>query len=405
MNSDKYKGIALPQETVLNDRYVIKNVLGVGGFGITYRAYDIYNKDSCAVKELFINDTVVRATDGKTVVPHENRIGLFKHGVKRFIEEAEILNRLNGTPNVVRITDYFQQNNTAYFVMEYIDGTTLSRMIAENEGKIEFDKASDIIYKVGRTLEFINSRYGIFHRDMSPENIMVRQDGDPVIIDFGNAKSYVRSAGESMSVVLKPGFAPPEQYTGKNQGPWTDVYSLAGTFYYMVSGTKVPPATERLAGAVYEPLSTLVSECSDEISEIIDWGLEVNYKARIQSTGELVSILYFSHKKSEEVFPYISIMAGNRVAERWRLPLDTDITIGRDSALSHIVVKGNSQISKQHLMVTYSDKGHMFKIIDISTNGIFINGKRAEKGKEYKVLTGSNIILGNNLCTLKLELQ
>ena len=403
--NEKYKGIVLPEKTTLNERYIIDDVLGVGGFGITYSAFDIYNKSTCAVKELFINDVVKRSSDGKTVKPYEERLGLFNHGVKRFMEEAEILNSLNGTPNVVHITDYFRENNTAYFVMDYIEGPTLGQFIMVEGGSVSVQRASDIIYKVGRTLEFINTRYGIFHRDLSPENILLRRDGEPVIIDFGNAKNYVRNTGESMSVVLKPGFAPPEQYTGKNQGPWTDVYSLSGIFYYMVTGRKIPQAPDRIAGATYQPLADIVADCPYELSEAIDRGLAIDYKKRIKSTGALVQMFYAPEKSVKEVFPYLMILEGNFIKEKWRLPLEEEILVGRDDKQSKIVIRGNDRVSKQHMIIAYSPKSRNFVITDISTNGTFINGSRIEKGKQQMASSGSVVYLAGKECALKLELQ
>lgn len=401
----KNNKLALPAEVLVNNRYIIKNVLGIGGFGITYNAYDVYNKNICAVKELFINDAVVRGEDGKTVVPHNNRTALFKHGIKRFMEEAEILHKLNGAPNVVRITDYFRENNTAYFVMDYVEGVTLGQFVARHGGTIDIQTASDIIYKIGRTLEFINTRYGIYHRDLSPENILIKDDREPILIDFGNAKSYVRDSGKSLSVVLKPGFAPPEQYTGKNQGPWTDVYSLAGIFYFIVSGKKIPQAPDRLAGVEYEPLHTVSSECSKSLSDSIDRALDINFKNRIKSPGELVKAMYVPNNSTHCYYPYLTIIENGGIKEKWRLPVGEDVVVGRDASVSNIVLKGNDRISKRHMLISYLERERVFKVIDVSTNGVFVNKKRLKKNVDSAVLPGSMLILGNEKTIIKVELQ
>ena len=402
----KYSNLALKVETVLNQRYVIRSVIGIGGFGITYQVYDIYNKQVYALKELFINDTVIRGDDGKTVIPYENKRKIFEHGVERFLEESSILHELNGVSNVVGITDYFQENNTAYFVMEYIQGKTLKGVMAQYGGRIPIPKAVDIIFKVGDTLKIINQKYHIFHRDLSPENILIRENGEPVIIDFGNAKNYMRNEGNSMSIVLKPGFAPPEQYTGKDQGPWTDVYSLAGILYYIISGTKVSPSTERIMGATYEPLCEKVPECPTSISNAIDRALVLNPKERIQDTGSFVesfaSIKQEKKKQKTEGFPSVTVIENGKKKDVWRLPVGVDLIVGREGGSSNIAVSTSNQISKQHMIVSYSKNDALFHIMDISTNGIYLNGVRLKKGQQYTVESGQSLVLGNKICTLQL---
>lgn len=402
----KYSNLALKVETVLNQRYVIRSVIGIGGFGITYQVYDIYNKQVYALKELFINDTVIRGDDGKTVIPYENKRKIFEHGVERFLEESSILHELNGVSNVVGITDYFQENNTAYFVMEYIQGKTLKGVMAQYGGRIPIPKAVDIIFKVGETLKIINQKYHIFHRDLSPENILIRENGEPVIIDFGNAKNYMRNEGNSMSIVLKPGFAPPEQYTGKDQGPWTDVYSLAGILYYIISGTKVSPSTERIMGATYEPLCEKVPECTASISNAIDRALVLNPKERIQDTGSFVesftSIKQEKKKQKTEGFPSVTVIEYGKKKDVWRLPVGVDLIVGREGGSSNIAVSSSNQISKQHMIVSYSKNDALFHIMDISTNGIYLNGVRLKKGQQYTVESGQSLVLGNKICTLQL---
>ena len=406
-NNNKYDSIALKKEHMLNSRYIIQDVIGVGGFGITYRGYDVYNREIYAIKELFINDTVMRDRDGATVIPYENKRNIFEHGVKRFMEEASILHKLNGTRNVVRITDYFRENNTAYFVMEYIEGSTLRGLMSEYGGVIPYDVACGIILKVGKTLAYINKKYFIFHRDLSPENILINKKGEPVIIDFGNAKNYMRNEGNSLSIVLKPGFAPPEQYTGKDQGPWTDVYSLAGIFYYITSGERVPPATERVMGATYEPLAGKLPQCSSEVSDMIDRGLAINPRERIQDTGQLVSIfdkavLGCDKGTSREKAPYVGVLLNGKSVEKWKLPIDANMIAGRDENQSNIVIPESNQISKQHVVISYAGKEHVFEIIDISTNGVYVNKERLKKGTSYKMKVGTQLVLGNDICRLDL---
>ncbi|MEE0745386.1 MAG: protein kinase [Anaerovoracaceae bacterium] len=400
------ESLSLAKGMRLHNRYEIGDVLGIGGFGITYRGYDIYNEEICAVKELFIGDAVERGKDGTTVVPYSGKERLFQHGIHRFMEEAAILNQLKEINNVVRITDYFKENNTAYFVMEYIDGLTLKKLMKKRGGTIPFDEAQEIIVKVGTTLELIHSNYGIFHRDLSPENVLIRLDGEPKIIDFGNAKSYIRDAEKNMSIVLKPSFAPPEQYTGRGQGPWTDVYSLAGVFYFITSGERIPPSTERLAGAEYIPLCKLVPQCSLKISDAVDQGLVLDPQKRTQSVGQFVEgIGGTADSRKEQYEPYVALWSNGILREKWRLPSDVDIVAGRDQRRSNIVISGESQISKQHCVISYDKESNKFRVMDVSTNGAYVRGTRLVKERTYVIEPGTKIMLGKNICFLEMGVR
>lgn len=401
-NGNKYS-LALPKDAVLHSRYKIQSVLGVGGFGITYLGYDIYNENLCAIKELFINDSVTRAEDGFNVTAMPDKKWVFEHGIVRFMEEAEILHKLNGTAYVVKIIDYFKENQTAYFVMEYIKGLTLKGAMQECGGRIPFDEAKDIIYKVGKTLKHIYDEYSIIHRDLSPDNILIDSNGQPKIIDFGNAKLYVRDTGQSHSVVLKPGFAPPEQYTGKGQGPWTDVYSLAGVFYYICTGTRVPPSTERLAGAEYIPLNNIVPTCDTNVSNAVDKALLLDASGRTADTGRFVDELHMvslDDTYTPEIFSAVKVCYINGFEENWAVPKDTDIFVGRDSSLCNIVISGISTISKQHCVIKCEQRNHNISVTDISTNGTFCNGERLRPNKTYEFKGEVKLILGNDDCCL-----
>lgn len=401
---------ALQEGAVLDDRYKILNVIGIGGFGITYKGYDIYNEQLCAVKELFVNNYVSRETKGSRVFPHKDKTGAFEHAVERFMDEAETLKKLNGTPNVVKITDYFKQNNTAYFVMEYIDGRTLNGEMKIRGGVFEYKDALHIIKIIGNQLDNIHREHHIFHRDISPENIMLDNNMSPKLIDFGNAKNFVRDSDSELSVILKVGFAPPEQYTGKNQGPWTDVYSLACVFYYMVSGRKVPPSTERLIDDEYVSLSVLGDACSEDISDAIDRALILDPKMRTQSIKELVDVFDRELSKSGSdnntekksgnplnKLPYINVFEFGNKSGKWRIPIGSDVTIGRDGRYSNVVVgEYDSIVSKKHCIIAFDSTSGMFEITDVSKNGTYQKNGRLNKNRKYRIKSGERISFGNN---------
>ena len=266
-------------------RYQVISRLGVGGFGITYQCLDERVGRLCAVKEYLPGCIVSRDPVTKDVIPQRGWVREYRHGMKRFWEEAVLLHRLEALPSMVKILDVFEEHNTAYYVMEYINGKTARELMRESGGKLSFEKALDITLQCAAILGMVHRQAGILHRDISPENIMVLPNGTVRMIDFGNARQLPRQ-GENThyTVVLKPGFAPPEQYSGTGrQGSYTDVYALAGSFYFLCSGKRVPTVPARLTGSQPLPLMTLVPECSRQISDAVDRALAIDCRKRTQT--------------------------------------------------------------------------------------------------------------------------
>ena len=222
--------------SVLLNRYVIGRVIGKGGFGITYLAYDALVGKKIAVKEYFPYGIAQRTTGSTDVsVTSEDNTEPFKLGAEKFYNEARLVTRFNGNPNIVSVYDCFYENGTVYIAMEYLRGRTLKEYIREN-GVLKAPQALFIAKNICSALVVSHSA-SVLHRDISPDNIMVCDNGDIKLIDFGAARQVVAEHSQSFSVIIKPGFAPPEQYKKKgNQGPWTDVYSLGTTLYFTLTG-------------------------------------------------------------------------------------------------------------------------------------------------------------------------
>ena len=283
------KSIKPEISSLKNGRYQVKTVLGTGGFGVTYLCMDIYKNRLCAVKEYLPDSIAVRDRSTQDIQPDPERKEEYLHGKKRFCEEAQLLLKMQKLPYISEILDLFEENNTAYYVMEYLDGKNAKQLLREYGGKLPFQMALRIAERSAIVLENVHRSAGIFHRDISPENIMVMSDESVRIIDFGSAKHLERSMAEQFSVILKPGFAPPEQYSSTlRQGSFTDVYSLASTFYYLASGKRVPSAPSRLAGETYRPLCELVPECTKTVSEAVDHALILDQNKRTQTMTEFI---------------------------------------------------------------------------------------------------------------------
>ncbi len=250
--------IFLPPRTVLVEKYLIGRVLGQGGFGITYLAWDINLDIKIAVKEFFPQGLVSRGPTSRDVVTFSGEVRTqFDFGLERFLHEARTLARFADHPNIVTVRDFFRENGTAYMVMNYIEGITLEDYLKLAGGKLKFKETLDIMMPVLDALKEVHLA-GILHRDISPDNIFIDSSGRVVLIDFGAARQEMQQKSRGLSVVLKTGYAPEEQYrTRGEQGPWTDVYAAAATMYRAITGQVPLESMDRLAEDALIPPSEL----------------------------------------------------------------------------------------------------------------------------------------------------
>lgn len=231
--------------TVIEGRYIVGKVIGNGGFGITYIGYDAVLNQKIAIKEYLPGEFSTRTMGTLDVTVFSGKKEeQFANGIVKFIDEAKKLAKFKHTQGIVDIHDSFQANHTAYIIMEYLDGETLKEKL-EREGKIPLDEALNIMMPVLDALKEVH-KVGILHRDISPDNIMITKSGEVKIIDFGAARFATTTHSRSISVLVKPGYAPEEQYRSRgDQGPWTDVYSCAATLYKMLTGVTPDDVMER----------------------------------------------------------------------------------------------------------------------------------------------------------------
>ena len=244
--------------SLLANRYLIGKVLGFGGFGVTYIAWDSVLQQRVAIKEYLPSEFATR-TPGKTEVSifSGNKAQQFADGKNKFLEEAKRLAKFQNEPGIVRIFDRVEANNTAYIVMEYLDGETLAEFL-NREKKVPIDQGISMLTPVIHSLEVVH-KAGIIHRDISPDNIFITKDEHVKLIDFGAARYATTSYSRSLTVIIKPGYSPEEQYRNRGeQGPHTDVYALAAVLYRMITGETPPDALERRAFLEHKKKDTLV---------------------------------------------------------------------------------------------------------------------------------------------------
>ncbi len=285
-NAKKYP-FALSPGTLLNGRYVTGRVLGQGGFGITYLAMDDWKQERVAVKEYFPSGLSGRGQDRVSVqIASAEQLEEFNYGKEQFLSEARTLSRFMELPSIVRVDSTFEENGTAYFVMEYIEGKSLMDSMQELGHPLTEKEADELLMPVMKALEAVHAK-GIIHRDLSPDNIMITKDGAVKLIDFGAARYSTGEKSKSLDVVLKHGFAPMEQYTRRGrQGPFTDVYAMAATYYYAVTG-KVPlDAVERIQADELQAPRSLGAKIRPATEKVLLHALAVDYNDRIQTMEE-----------------------------------------------------------------------------------------------------------------------
>ena len=274
-------GVHLRAGTLLLGRYVVGRLIGQGGFGATYLGWDERSQNRVAIKEYFPVSLATRAQANGVLVPYTEDLATpFREGIDKFMGEARMLARLGSVPEIVEVRDHFEANATAYMVMELLEGRTLQRHLLEEGGAIGYRQALGLILPIAKAVHDVH-RLGLVHRDISPDNIFLLDGGSAKLLDFGAARHYVGEVTGNLTVVLKRGYAPPEQYGSESrQGPWTDVYALAATLYCAITGKPPPDASQRwLEDTLVRP-SRLGIAIPSAVEEALLAGLALNWQER-----------------------------------------------------------------------------------------------------------------------------
>lgn len=278
--------------TVLRGRYIVGTTVGFGGFGITYRAWDKTLDKMVAIKEFYPNGLVNRVPGEKTVIIYSgNRANEFENGKIRFLAEARNMAMFNTHPNIVNVYEFFEENNTAYIAMEFLKGMSFKQYIAAQGGKIGWQTAVSVVLSVLDGLKEIH-RAKIIHRDVSPDNIFLvpTDDGKDYrikLIDFGAARFASGEEEKTLSIILKPGYAPPEQYRSKSrQGPWTDLYAVGAVLYRAITGIMPEESVNRMVEDHLKPPIEIVPEVPQYLSDSIMRAMALNQELRFQNVDQ-----------------------------------------------------------------------------------------------------------------------
>ena len=290
--------------TILLGRYLVGETIGQGGFGITYIGRDLLLDELVAVKEFYPTGYANRNTGAsdKVTVTGDKNGALYEHGKERFLEEARILAKYRGEPGIVDVLNFFESNGTAYIVMEYLDGTDLYETLATTP-TMDANWVFDAFVPILDALERMHADH-VYHRDVSPDNIMLLGDGTLRLMDFGAARSILAEDPRSVSVMLKAGYAPEEQYAKNgNLGPWTDIYALCATMYKCITGITPADAVSRRAGASLVWPSALGIGMSKQLENVIKKGMSLDAAERFQSIAEMRGAIAAAQSSADSNHP------------------------------------------------------------------------------------------------------
>ncbi|MDO5112232.1 MAG: FHA domain-containing serine/threonine-protein kinase [Clostridia bacterium] len=414
---------ALPPFTVLHQRYRLGHTLGAGGFGITYVAFDMLRNVKCAVKEYFPANLAERDT-ATTVVTCRGSQTEYQHGLGRFFREAQTLGTLHDCEAIVSVWDFFKERNSAYMVMEFVQGNDLKTVMQKN-GRIPYEQAYEYLLQCARALGEIHKK-GIVHRDISPDNIILLPDNRIKLLDFGAARLVWQDVTSNV-VFLKREFAPPEQYAANGkQGPWTDVYALACTFYKLITGTRIPEAAQRNDGIMLPPLIAVNPHIPRHVSNAFETAMAIPIASRFQTMDAFLSALHGQQSRTPRPVPKASpapqprpvpapprpqpalahakaeMLTGPHAGKSVSLPCDTPVRAGRTPAYCELVPSESPSISRIHCVLTYHADSKSVDVQDNSTNGTYLmNGTRLPYGKAYPLHATQTICLASTQFQIK----
>lgn len=402
---------ALPARMTLCRQYYIGRVLGAGGYGITYLAWDLRNNRRVAVKELYPRENVKRNPDRVSIVVIPGSESYFQHVKDSFKREAQILHTLAALKDVIEVYHLFELNNTAYYVMEYLEGEDLAHRLKKS-GKMSWEELSPHIWRVLCALNSLHAK-DLIHRDISPDNIFLLNDGGTKLIDFGSVRNY--ADGSEKSTILKHKFAPFEQYQRRgNQGPWTDIYALSVTMYYSLTGHLPANAPDRMIEDRIPPLQQAAPNVPLYVSEAIFRGMAPKIENRFP-TVEAFAAALFPGKRLESTVKRVE--QPTHSAERGGARLFCTqgalkggsitlypgqiVSIGRAPECTISYAQFNPKqipgVSRRQCSISMNEQGQLFAQDNCSSYGTLVNQRTLPQGQWVQISRGSVIQFGYQL--------
>ena len=389
----------LPVRYLLHKRYVIGKKLGQGGFGVTYMAWDLQENCRVAVKEYLPSEMAARKSGSSRIEAYRNP-ETYEKFRDRFLREAKILYKYREHPNVVSVKHLFYENNTAYYVMEFLEGEDLGAYVRRHGGRLSWQELAPMISQVVSALGAVHTD-GIIHCDISPDNIFVKKNGQIKLIDFGAAKSA--AGGNSTLVILKKGYAPPEQYGAHGKiGPWTDLYALAVTIYHCLTGKMPPESINRAINDSLIPPSAMGIVFPHNFSESgLLKGMSPHISTRYpdvesfwREMNRAAAREVRQHSVSAASGPALLGRAG--VYENRRIEPNGMFLAGTDSRQCQILFpKGTPGVGAVHFRL-WRDSGGLFLMDLASGYDTWVDYQKILPGLVYELKKGSGIRIGMN---------
>lgn len=392
---------ALYSGAIIHERYHIQRVIGAGGFGITYEAWDSKTNETVALKEYMPVDIAQRrkgVTKVSAIPGQEEQYEKFR---TKFLEEARVIYQYQNHPNIVQVKHLFYENNTAYYAMEYLEGNDLSAYI--KQGPLTWEELEGVIEQTVRALETLH-KTEIIHCDISPDNIFILQNGQVKVIDLGAAKHIMK--GQSSVIILKKGYAPPEQFASNGKlGVWTDIYALAVTIYYAYTGKMPPIATERfMSDSTVWPSQMGMDIPSQKWENALKKGMALRIEDRYQNINEFwgelkqtqtVVTTHSSGIQAYQTEKSFYRLEGIRGGFRGRsIEITGSRYLGTDATKCWIVYpQGSPGISRVHMRFLVME-GQLCAMDANSTYGTYLNGRRMTPGLVYTLGEGMIIEFG-----------
>ena len=277
-----------PGTPLCNGKYIIKEKVGEGGFGITYQALQCDLDRLVCIKEYFLSGKCIREECSNTIYPQGDKSHLFEKFRQSFVQEAKMVAALHH-PNIVEVIDIFDENNTSYMVMPFIEGKTL-RNIVNSRGRLPYPETVNYIAQITSAVGYLHEQ-NILHRDIKPDNIMITEDFKAILIDFGSAREFVHDKTQAQTSMWTDGYAPPEQYTSNSRkGSYTDIYAIGATLYFALTGQVPMESAARLTERMPAPRD-LVPEIPEEANRTILKAMQLKTENRHQSVQEFMDDL------------------------------------------------------------------------------------------------------------------
>lgn len=378
----------LPVRYMLGGQYYLGKVIGNGGFGITYLAWDCVKQKRVVVKELYPKQDVQRRQADGAVLPLPGQEGFFEKCRQRFKEEAQVLYSFHKEPSIVDVYRLMEENNTVYYSMEYLSGFDL-RAYVKKQGSLSWKQLSCYVKKILSTLSLLHGR-NLIHRDISPDNIFLTSLEDAKLIDFGSVRGY--NNGQGLTTILKPLFAPVEQYfTNGVQGPWTDLYALSVTMYYALSGKCPPKAPDRVRNDSVIPIGELCPDLPKHVAEAIMCGMAVLAQERFQNAQDMQAALFPEIRPGSGFF--VRCISGLYQGRVFQILPGQKLDFGRLGQCGVSYPADSPGISRRQCCL-WCPKGDTETLLILDENsrwGTVVSGCRLVPGKWYRLVRGNTI--------------